>query len=74
MAESNRDANEYLDRLTVRLFALNTELNKATADEEAGDVYLEKWRALHKLKEEYKRRTGIYPILPPLPAGSDSAN
>jgi hypothetical protein len=55
---------KYLNQLAERITLLHAELLQSGADE-AGDVFQDKFRTLHRLKEEYKRLTGIYPNLPP---------
>jgi tetratricopeptide (TPR) repeat protein len=55
---------KYLNQLAERITILHAELFHSGADE-AGDVFQGKFRTLHRLKEEYKRLTGIYPNLPP---------
>ena len=58
------DRGAHLKRITELLFSLNDKLARIGPDED-GQVYLEKWRTVHKLKEEYRRLTGLYPSLPP---------
>jgi len=62
MEQSKPDNLKYLDQLTERLFALDEELIRVIGNEDWAH-YEESRRALQRMKEEYKRLTGIYPRL-----------
>lgn len=59
----NMDSSDHLNQLAERIIALHSELYQDVANT-VGDAFQDKFRTLHGLKEEYKRRTGIYPNLP----------
>ena len=67
---SHGDKEAHIQRILDLLFSVNAELARTT---EYGDDYAEKSRTLHKLKKEYRRLTGMYPILPQREFGKDSS-
>ena len=64
MEEQSSEREGHLRRVLDRLFAVHEELTRTDASQDARS-YSEKLRTIHRLKEEYKRHTGVYPRLPP---------
>ncbi len=61
MNDAQPDESEsYLSEICKEILALEKR-QKGNLD---GPEYLATWRRLHHLKEQYKQRTGVYPIVP----------
>ena len=71
MQQDPCERERYLGRLVAQLFAAHSELVQLDASED-GKRYSEILSTVYRLKEEYRRHTGLYPSLPPYDASPPS--